>query len=68
LINGRITTERSERIFSDLAIDFRLDNIDLELQAIDDVITGGEFITEISNDITELKANTSNAFLDTRKR
>jgi len=63
LINGRITTERSERIFSDLAIDFRLDNIDLELQAIDDVITGGEFITEISNDITELKANTSNAFL-----
>jgi microcystin-dependent protein len=63
LINGRITTERGERIFADLSLDFRLDTIEAEIEALDEVITGGDHIVSITNDITTLKANTSNAFI-----
>jgi hypothetical protein len=62
-LDGRITTERQERIFADSAIDFRLDNIEAEIDAIDLLITGGQHIIDINDDITELKANTSNAYI-----
>jgi len=62
-LQTNINTETEQRIYADLAIDFRLDNIEAEIDAIDLLITGGQHIIDINDDITELKANTSNAFL-----
>jgi hypothetical protein len=62
-INTRITTETQQRIDADSALDLRLDSVEAEIDAIDLLITGGQHIIDINDDITQLKANTSNAFL-----
>jgi len=62
-LQTNINTERAERIYADLAIDLRLDDIEAEIDAIDLLITGGQHIIDINDDIDTLKANTSNAFI-----